>query len=130
MDHGREVGGFASGSPFVVGRPLRAHERLFGREDALQFLGRYLADFSSVNLVGERRMGKTSLLVHLRAHAQRYCLPRPAQPPLVLASLDLQNGVTHAARFYGLALRALLAHIPPALHQEGRLFARFTACAP
>ena len=57
--------GRASGSPFVVGRPLRASEPIFGRQAAFRFVAGELAKFSSANIVGERRMGKTSLLNHL-----------------------------------------------------------------
>ncbi len=51
-----------AGSPFVVGRPLRAQEPIFGRDAVLRALGDALAHGSSVNLVAMRRMGKTSLL--------------------------------------------------------------------
>ena len=73
----------APGSPFVVGRPLRASEPIFGREAAFDFIRDALARFSSVNIVGERRMGKTSLLHHLTGQPKRYLRPQPDQPPPV-----------------------------------------------
>jgi hypothetical protein len=79
-----------------------------------------LAKFSSVNIVGERRMGKTSLLNHLVGRQDEFLVPQPDQPPLVLACLDLQAGVPNAARFYGTALRALLDRLPPSRSAESR----------
>ncbi len=103
----------ASGSPFIIGRPLRADEPLFGREAALRFVAGQLGKFSSVNLVGERRMGKTSLLNHLLGRPETHLPPQADHPPLALARLDLQGGVSHEERFYGAALRELLEHLPP-----------------
>jgi hypothetical protein len=79
----------------------------------MQNLAGQLANFNSVNVVGERRIGKTSLLHNLVGHQAEYLTPQPDQPPLVLAQIDLQAGVTNAARFYGRALRTLLDHLPP-----------------
>ncbi len=106
------------GSPFVVGRPLRADEPIFGREMAFRFVADQLAKYGSVNLVAERRMGKTSLLNHLIGHAEDCLIPQPDQPPLVLAWLDLQAQVTNQARFYGMALRELLDRLPPSLSNQ------------
>ena len=122
----------ASGSPFVVGRPLRADEPIFGREEAFRFIAGELAKFSSVNLVGERRMGKTSLLNYLMDHQDELLIPQPDQPPLVLACLDLQAEVSDRERFYGRALRELLDHLPHSRSKEaqslqtlrGRLYAK------
>jgi hypothetical protein len=100
------------GSPFVVGRPLRANEPIFGRENALRFIADQLAHYSSVNIVGERRMGKSSLINHVLGNPGHYLVAQPDQPPLVLARVDLQAHVTTAARFYGMALRELIAHLP------------------
>jgi hypothetical protein len=124
--------GHGPGSPFVVGRPLRAGEPIFGREAAFRFVAGELAKFSSVNIVAERRMGKTSLLNHLIGKQDGYLIPQPDQPPLVLARLDLQAGVSNETRFYGTALRELLDHLPPSRGAEvrsfqdwhGRLYAR------
>jgi hypothetical protein len=112
--------GRAPGSPFVVGRPLRANEPIFGRKDAFRFVAGELAKFSSVNIVGERRMGKTSLLNHLVGRQDEILIRQPDQPPLVLACLDLQAGVTSDTRFYGTALRELLDHLPTSRSAEAR----------
>lgn len=108
------------GSPFVVGRALRAGEPLFGRGTLMQNLAGQLANFNSVNVVGERRMGKTSLLHHLAGRQAEYLPPQPDQPPLILAQVDLQAGVSNAARFYGRALRTLLDRLPPDCDIEAR----------
>lgn len=112
--------GRVPGSPFVVGRPLRAGEPIFGRQAAFRFIDGELTKFSSVNIVGERRMGKTSLLNHLVGRQDQYLTPRPDQAPPVLACLDLQGGVSNQARFYGIALRELLDHLPPSRSAEAK----------
>lgn len=98
-------------SPFIVGRPLRFNEPIFGREEALRFIGSEIGRFSSVNIVGERRMGKTSLLNHLLAHQDKY-LQADGQSLHRLAYIDLQDRVSNANRFYGTGLRELLAQLP------------------
>ncbi len=107
-----------TGSPFVVGRPLRANEPIFGREDAFHFIADQLAQYSSINIVGERRMGKSSLINHVLGNQSQYLIAQPDQPPLVLARVDLQAGVTTEARFYGMALRELIAHLPASRSAE------------
>ncbi len=97
-------------SPFVIGRPLRADEALFGRDQVIADLQNYLNQYSSVNLIGERRIGKSSLLNHLLGNPL-YQLP-PAQPSLLLVRIDLQANVTRAEQFYGHALRAFLTKQP------------------
>lgn len=119
--------GRGPGSPFVVGRPLRAHEPIFGRDEALRFLVGQLATFSSVNIVGERRMGKTSVLNHLVGRQEQLLIPQPDQPPLVLACLDLQAGITSDTRFYGAALREILDRLPPSRSAEARDFQEWRA---
>lgn len=84
-------------SPFVVGRPLRADEPIFGRAEAFQFIRAQLEHYSSVNIVGERRLGKTSLLNHLLGDQQAYVPPLTLRP-LRLAHVDLQGDVTDAGR--------------------------------
>jgi len=112
----------SGGSPFVVGRPLRAHEPIYGRDEAFRFLAGQLATFSSANIVGERRMGKTSVLNHLVGRQERLLVSQPDQPPLVLACLDLQAGVTSDTRFYGAALREILDRLPASRGVEAHDF--------
>ncbi|HEX7500102.1 MAG TPA: AAA family ATPase, partial [Polyangia bacterium] len=49
-------------SPFVVGLPAEEPEHFFGRRRELEEIRRALAQRQAVQLVGETRMGKTSLL--------------------------------------------------------------------
>jgi hypothetical protein len=111
----------------VVGRPLRANEPIFGRDAAFRFIARQLAGFSSVNIVGERRMGKTSLLNHLVAHQDTYLPLRPDLPPLLLARIDLQAGVTNAQSFYGAVLQRLIDLLPGDPGAEARELADLRA---
>jgi hypothetical protein len=99
-------------SPFVVGRPLRADEPIFGREEAFRFIATELAAFSSVNIIGERRMGKTSLLHHLIGNQSKHLISQPNEASLVLAHIDLQRELINASHFYGVVLQKFLTQIP------------------
>jgi uncharacterized protein len=105
--------GRSPGSPFVVGRPLRDDEPIFGREEAFRFIAAEIAAFNSVNVIGERRMGKTSLLNHLIGNQAKHFTSQPGESSLVLTYVDLQRGVSTASRFYGAVLRQLLARWQP-----------------
>jgi hypothetical protein len=98
--------------PFVVGRALDATEPIFGRDQVFQMIEGFLATGQSVNLVGERRIGKTSVLNHLLGNPT--CIPRAddGRPELRLGFLTLQNEVADEPAFYGRALLALLEHTP------------------
>jgi hypothetical protein len=53
-------------NPFTFGKPIRDPKRFYGREREIrQIVGRLLSAFESTAVVGERRIGKTSLLLHL-----------------------------------------------------------------
>lgn len=53
-------------NPFTFGKPVRDPGRFYGREREIrQIVGRLLSAFESTAVVGERRLGKTSLLLHL-----------------------------------------------------------------
>jgi hypothetical protein len=99
-------------SPFSPGIPLEAHQPIFGREDAFRFISGELMRFKSVNLIGERRMGKTSLLKHLLGNQDKYFLSHTQQPPLVLIHVDLQDNISKAEQFYGKALLGLVEALP------------------
>ncbi len=95
-----------AGAPFVVGKPLAPSDPIFGRAEALRLIGSALVSNSPVNVVAERRMGKTSLLRHVLVNYARY-LPQQPAPPVQLVWIDLQ-AVPDAPRFYYRAARALL----------------------
>ncbi len=103
-----------SGSPFVPGKPLTAQQPLFGRDDVLRDLANGLrsAQFGSFNLVGERRIGKTSLLNHLEGHADQHLPAAPGQPSFVVVRLNLQGDLKSEARFYGALLSGVIKRIP------------------
>jgi hypothetical protein len=76
--------------PFVAGPMIRDPRLFVGREAELQFLARHLAGAqpTSVNVVGQRRIGKSSLLYHFyQTWAQRVPDPRAA----VVVYLSLQD---------------------------------------
>jgi hypothetical protein len=107
----------ASVSPFVLGRPLLASERLFGHDQHLEPIFSQLANCGSANVVGKKRIGKTSLLNHLCAYCQQQSSAastgnssqRPAIVPVVI---DLLGQIATAEQFYGTALLRLFEQMP------------------
>ncbi len=75
------------GSPFVVGRPIERDEDLYGRDEQRELLLDAIARGQSVQLLGERRMGKTSLLRWVARHARR-----ERDWPVALVDLQLLTG--------------------------------------
>lgn len=74
-----------STNPFTFGNPIRDPKRFYGRkEDIRQIVNRLLSSaHESTSVVGERRIGKTSLLKHLDTpeiaaelglHSEEYCM--------------------------------------------------------
>lgn len=101
--------GLADDWPVVVGRPLLAEEPLHGREKLLAKILTHLRRFRPVNLVSEQRMGRTSLLNHLLAHAETRLEDNAFRPLPVY--IDLQASGFDVRRFYGTVLRELLSKI-------------------
>lgn len=99
----------ASEWPVVLGRPLLDNEPLHGREEMLSQVIKHLRRFQPVNIVGERRMGKTSLLNHLLAHADARLTDASYRPLTV--RVDLQEIGLEVRRFYGRALSEMLSKI-------------------
>ncbi|MEM9219053.1 MAG: hypothetical protein AAGD25_32560 [Cyanobacteria bacterium P01_F01_bin.150] len=81
-------------NPFNYGSPVepdRFYGRWSARSDIKNRIGAKTAQ--SINIVGLRRMGKTSLLHYVRERIDEFCLPE--QKPLVV-SLDFQNPKFHS----------------------------------
>ena len=57
-------------------------------------------------------MGKSSLLNHLLGHPEKYLSRSPDEPPLLLARVDMQAGISDARQFYRLALAEWLKGLP------------------
>lgn len=85
--------GQSSGNPFNFGSPV-SPDRFYGRRDVLNHIGNRIGarTAQSVNLIGLRRSGKTSVLRYVRSRLNEFCVE--AQKP-VLVSLDLQNQRFH-----------------------------------
>lgn len=64
------LGATVQPSPFVIGRPLRPEELQYGREVHKSQIRRALNDRQPAEIVGERRMGKTSLIRWAEAEAR------------------------------------------------------------
>jgi hypothetical protein len=65
-------------NPYVVGRPLLASDYFFGREELFARLNANFQGSTQDNivvLIGERRMGKTSILRRLHLHLSEYYMP-------------------------------------------------------
>ena len=83
----------SSANPFDVGSPVTA-ARFYGRRAEREALKGRVGAMSpqSINLVGIRLSGKTSLLLYLRDRISEFCVP-DQQPLLVF--LDLQRKIYH-----------------------------------
>jgi hypothetical protein len=56
-------------NPFRYGRPVRNPKDFFGREEEIKGIYNHILALNSVSLFGERKIGKTSLLLHI-SHPQ------------------------------------------------------------
>lgn len=85
--------GQSDDNPFNFGSPV-SPERFYGRQDVLGHIRNRIGarTAQSVNLIGLRRSGKTSVLRYVRSRLGEFCAE--AQKP-VLVSLDLQNQRFH-----------------------------------
>ncbi|MEM9460159.1 MAG: AAA family ATPase [Myxococcota bacterium] len=105
-------------SPFVVGRPIARDEDLFGRQRERDELGAALYGGHSVQILGERRMGKTSLLWWTQRHA-------PASRPVVCVDAMSSAGWSPADFVRALArqlgreaeVEGLLGEVPRGPHR-------------
>ncbi|MFL7792370.1 MAG: AAA-like domain-containing protein [Anaerolineae bacterium] len=95
-------------NPFTYGNPISAPERFFGRKaEVEQVYTRLLnAEFESSSIVGERRMGKTSLLNYIAhpstAEAHGLALDRYL---FVYVDLQMVDQKTTPTRFWSRLLR-------------------------
>lgn len=93
-------------NPYIAGAPLRAGKAFFGRQDILQWAMQELRNPASNALVlfGQRRIGKTSLLLQLQGGLPReaflpvyFDLQDQAKRPLNQMLLDLVDTITERA---------------------------------
>lgn len=99
-------------NPFTVGNPVADKERFYGREgDIRQIISRLLSAGESTSVVGERRMGKTSLLKYLANPDNTSDLGLPPEK-YCLVYIDFQ-GLTDITpvRFWQRVLRKMEAAI-------------------
>jgi hypothetical protein len=90
-------------SPFRPGMPLYAGDFLPGasRRALLATIASDLDEATNVNLVGERRMGRTTMLNHVYGKLL-------ASEDVAVARVSMQDDVTTAEAFYGEMLRGIL----------------------
>jgi hypothetical protein len=103
-----------SENPFIFGSPVRDRQHFFGREEILQRLTTRLRSMQDSSIIGERRIGKTSLLYHLHETdvAQQYGLD-PSQYLFVYFSFEGAGQLT-PSRFWQRLLRSLSEKIASA----------------
>jgi hypothetical protein len=83
-------------NPFDYGTPV-SPERFYGRKQAILEVKSRIGAISSqsINIVGMRRNGKTSLLRLIRERTEKFC--QPQQKPLIV-TLDLQSPKFHTPK--------------------------------
>ncbi len=101
------------GSPFMPGKPLNANDPIFGREATIQWVCDQVAGCKPVNLVAERRMGKSSLLNHIEVRLQQELSHACNGAHFLWLRCDLQGTVQNQDDFYGLITAQVLAHVQP-----------------
>jgi archaellum biogenesis ATPase FlaH len=85
---------------------VQINSRFIGRRQQIEWIGEHASRSEHVSLVGERRMGKSSLLWQL------YLERRTLMPGCLVAYVDMQGYACHTQRgFLTVALRALLADL-------------------
>jgi len=95
-------------NPFIVGPPIKDPRFFVGRKDELQSIINCMdgAQPTSINIVGERRIGKTSLLYHLeRVWPQK--VRDPGRFVFVFISMQ-RNGVRKKRGFFNVIAQKLL----------------------
>jgi transcriptional regulator with XRE-family HTH domain len=80
-------------NPFAYGKPVSA-DRFYGRKEVLKFVGDRLRQGTSVNLVGLRRSGKTSLLRYLMSDRFKASLSEPEKTIFVFLDLSTKGCAT------------------------------------
>ncbi len=97
-------------NPFTYGNPISDPRRFFGREHEIELIFSRLrnAEFESSSLVGERRIGKTSLLNYLadRDVRSRYFL-MPGTHMFVYVDLQIMNQEVTPVRLWQRLLRQM-----------------------
>ncbi len=90
-------------NPYTTGGMITDPKMFFGREDIVRKITMRLAKMQSTSFVGQRRIGKSSLLYHLAHH-----VPLPQDRCLVLVHVDMHDSRFHtAADFFTSVLAAL-----------------------
>jgi len=78
----------AIANPYSYGRPIQDPEGFYGREQQLHDIFEYIEKKECVNVVGERRSGKTSLLYRLQSREEQ--LSRRADPNALSVYVDAE----------------------------------------
>lgn len=113
------------GNPFTPG-PAVHPDKFVGRKAELQAMLSRLETMGSIALVGEARIGKSSLLRYLEARLPGL-LRDVGDYRMVYLSL---NGVERKADFCRMVIRQLWPHIPPGIEPEHTLRAMERQTAP
>lgn len=102
-------------NPFTFGNPITDAERFIGRARQIEQVYSRLrnVEFESSSLVGERRVGKTSLLYHLAAaDVRRAHGLDPMRCHFLYVDLALVDATTTPARLWQYLLGRLKAQLP------------------
>ena len=98
-------------NPYIFGPPVKRPEDFFGREEETYSLLECIRHAGCASVVGERRMGKTSLLYHLLNQPQDVW-PQGAEPALVL--LDPQLRLKGEKHFHARVIEEIASQLPEA----------------
>ena len=96
-------------NPYIFGPPIRRTEDFFGRRHEIEVILRCLRNAASVSVVGERRVGKTSLLYYCRDAIQSSQEDRDQMVPIIV---NPQLPIQDESAFLGRVIHHLVRSMP------------------
>lgn len=105
------------GMPFCPSRPLVPPEPIFGRDTLITRIARTLCDGQSVNVVGAKAMGKTTLLNYLLGE------DGPLRDTLIDRAWLNLDAIHNSGQFYTVASAGLLAALPETQRRQPTMVA-------
>ena len=103
------IADLAGPNPYIFGPPIRNREDFYGRAEEIKHLKQCIAQHSCAAVVGERRIGKSSLLLHLQSEpAESWsggCAP-------LFVFVDAQLPLRGESDFYARVIKSIAQQSP------------------
>ncbi|HEY0770216.1 MAG TPA: hypothetical protein VGD31_07760, partial [Sphingobacteriaceae bacterium] len=100
-------------NPFTSRNMIKDVDCFFGRKKEIEEIYTNLLDLQSTSILGERRLGKSSLLWHIAQPEIYNKFPAHGRKPLLIVFFDLQKVASFTTRtFFKLLSESLLECLP------------------